>query len=213
MKDICITAHNNEQALAIAEKRFKIPGKYIKIVSSEKFDSDMLDGAEPLECRITIRIDENYLLDTAREKTLQLLEFVGVVGEIRSNLDGNVINLKIQANNPAVLIGPKGENLDAFQHIINRMINRGERDLPIVVLDIQNYRQRRLQEIESIAKKAAFSVLKYKKEFVLPTMNSEERKLIHNKIKEFPNLVSYSRGRENDRQVVVDLLANQDKQK
>ncbi len=208
MKELEITAKSKEEAVNKAVKKYGIPKESMNFTVVEDTTSDMLEGAAPLELRVKIQINPDFLIDLARKKIARLLELMGIEGEIRSNLDGNIIKVKLHVNNPAVLIGQRGENLDAVQHIINRMINRGERELPIVIIDVQNFRERRFQEIDNLVKRAVFSVLKYKKKFVLPVMSSEERKLIHNKVKEFKGVVSYSQGRDDERAVVVDLAAN-----
>lgn len=211
MKEIEITARSKEEAIQMAIDKYKLPREAMEIIKAEDTTSDMLEGAAPLELRVKMQIKESYLLDLVRNKTSKLLEYMDIDGEVRANIEGNIVMVKLHVNNPSILIGHQGENLNAVQHIINRIVNRGERDLPVIVIDVQNYRVKRLQELENLAKKAAFSVLKYKKKFVLPAMTSEDRKIIHNKIKEFNGVVSYSQGREGERSVVVDLTINSPK--
>ena len=63
-------------------------------------------------------------------------------------------------------------------------------------------------DLEEMARKAALSVIKYKKRYVLHPMPAEDRKMIHNKVKEFNGVFSFSQGYEGRRSVVVDLISN-----
>lgn len=208
MKVLEISAQSKEEAIQKAIKKYGVPIKVLHIISVDDSSSDMLEGATPLELRVKFQISFDYLVDLAREKTSQLLDLMGLTSEVRASLEGNLIKIKLAVPNPQVLIGTKGDVLDAIQHIVNRIVTRGERDLPIIVVDVQNYRERHLREIDSLAKKAALSVLKYKKKFVLPQMSPEDRKMIHNKIKEFNGVKSFSQGREGSRRVIVDLITS-----
>jgi spoIIIJ-associated protein len=124
---------------------------------------------------------------------------------VRTELAGNVIKVNLATKDGSILIGRKGEILEALQHIVNRMMNRGGRELPFVLLDVENYRERRHAHLEREAKSAANKVVETGKEIVLEPMPAGDRKIIHNFLKSLEGVRTYSRGREGERQVIVAL--------
>jgi len=205
MKPIEIIAPTKEEAIKKATKKFGLPEEALKLVKIDDSSGDMLDGASPLEVRVTFEINQDFLVNQARNLTVTMLELMGDLAEVRSQIVGNLIKIKVQTLDPSKLIGHRGTTLNAIQHLINRMVSRGSRDLPFVVIDVQNYRERRIRDIEAIARKSAQSVIKYQKKFVLEPMPPEDRKIIHNALKDFKGVRTYSLGNEGNRSVIVDL--------
>ena len=118
--------------------------------------------------------------------------------------DETTFLVNLTGDNLGPLIGRRGETLDAIQHLTNFSINRaaGGRHLRVSI-DAENYRSKREQSLESLAKKVAGKVLKYRKNMTLEPMNSYERHVIHTALQEFDGVSTYSVGTEPNRRVVV----------
>jgi spoIIIJ-associated protein len=203
MNEIEITAKSVEAAVEEAMRRFHLPREAIKVIGKQEGMDDTLEGEEPLETRVKIGLESNYFLDAARERVGGLLRRMGLKAEIRGRIAGNIIRLQVTTNNNSVLIGKRGQNLEAIEHIINRMINRGERELPYVLVDVEKYRERRHGTLEAVARRAAQKALRTGRDVALEPMPPDDRKLVHNLLKTFRGVSTSSMGREGSRYVIV----------
>ena len=103
-----------------------------------------------------------------------------------------------------ILIGRRGETLDAIQQLTNYSINRGsEKNLARVQVDAENYREKREQSLERLAEKVAGKVTKYRRNVTLEPMNAYERHVIHTALQDTPSVTTFSIGTEPNRRVVV----------
>lgn len=101
------------------------------------------------------------------------------------------------------LIGRRGETLDAIQQLTNYAVNSGREKRIRVHVDAENYRAKREQSLESLARKVAGKVTKYRRSVTLETMNAYERHVIHAALQDVPGVNTYSIGTEPNRRVVV----------
>ncbi len=121
-----------------------------------------------------------------------------------SRKDDEII-LKIHGEGIGVLIGKHGQTLDALQYLTNLAGNKGHRDWNRVILDAENYRERRRQTLERLAKNLADRVKRTRKKAMLEPMNPYERKIVHMSLQNDPAITTYSEGEEPYRKVVIDL--------
>ena len=101
------------------------------------------------------------------------------------------------------LIGRRGETLDAIQQLTNYAVNSGREKRIRVHVDAENYRAKREQSLESLARKVAGKVTKYRRSVTLEPMNAYERHVIHAALQDEPGVTTYSIGTEPNRRVVV----------
>ena len=101
------------------------------------------------------------------------------------------------------LIGRRGETLDAIQQLTNYAVNSGREKRIRVHVDAENYRAKREQSLESLARKVAGKVTKYRRSVTLEPMNAYERHVIHAALQDVPGVTTYSVGTEPNRRVVV----------
>ena len=103
------------------------------------------------------------------------------------------------------LIGRRGETLDAIQQLTNYSVNRGSGGRVRVHVDAENYRSKREESLESLAKKMAVKVVKYGRSMTLEPMNAYERHVIHTALQDHPRVTTYSTGTEPNRRVVIAI--------
>ena len=101
------------------------------------------------------------------------------------------------------LIGRRGETLDAIQQLTNYAVNRGQSKRVRIHLDAENYRAKREETLERLARKTASKALKYHRNMTLEPMNAYERHVIHAALQDFDGVTTYSTGTEPNRRVVV----------
>ena len=109
----------------------------------------------------------------------------------------------LEGKNLGALIGRRGETLDAIQQLTSYSVNRTGSGRVRIQLDAENYRERREQSLEHLAKKVAAKVVKYRRSVTLEPMNAYERHVIHTALQEVPNVTTYSTGMEPNRRVIV----------
>ncbi len=102
-----------------------------------------------------------------------------------------------------MLIGHRGETLDAIQHLTNYVINRGAAKRVRVNVDAENYRLKREESLQRLAKKVAGKVVRFHRNITLEPMNAYERHVIHAALQDVPDVTTFSTGTEPNRRVVV----------
>ena len=101
------------------------------------------------------------------------------------------------------LIGRRGETLDAIQQLTNYSINRGGEKRVRIHVDAENYRAKREQSLQHLARKVAGKVVRYRRSVTLEPMNAYERHVIHTALQDFEGVTTYSTGMDPNRRVVV----------
>ena len=116
-----------------------------------------------------------------------------------------VMNIDLSGPNMGILIGKRGQTLDALQYLISLFINKESEEYIRVKLDTENYRERRKATLEKLAKKIAYSVKRNRKSIALEPMNPYERRVIHSALQNDKYVCTKSEGEEPYRKVVVML--------
>ena len=113
------------------------------------------------------------------------------------------ITIKIFSDHNAVLIGRNGKVLEALQTIVRQIIQKETKEFISVILDVENYKDKRIKNLEYLAKKVAKEVANTKVETKLDSMNSYERRIIHSVLTDNKYVYTESVGEEPNRCVVI----------
>ena len=113
------------------------------------------------------------------------------------------LEIDFEGEDMGILIGKRGQTLDSLQYLTSLVVNKGQQDYIRVKLDTENYRSRRKDTLENLAKNIAFKVRKTRKPVVLEPMNPYERRIIHSTLQGNKYVETYSEGNEPYRHVVV----------
>ena len=117
--------------------------------------------------------------------------------------DDDTYHVDLVGENLGMLIGRRGETLDAIQHLTNYTINRDSTKRARINVDAENYRLKREESLRRLAMKVAGKVAKYRRNITLEPMNAYERHVIHATLQDVPDISTYSTGTEPNRRVVV----------
>ena len=115
------------------------------------------------------------------------------------------VNIDLSGSDMGILIGKRGQTLDALQYLISLYVNRESDAYIRVKLDTENYRERRKATLEKLAKKIAYTVKRTKKPVALEPMNPYERRVIHSALQNDRYVCTKSEGEEPYRKVVIML--------
>lgn len=123
--------------------------------------------------------------------------------EIKTEVDGEIIILKADGTDVGVLIGRRGETMEALSYLCSLVANKTGGDYAKIGLDVGGYRQKREGDLESLAKKVCEKVIKTNRAQMLEAMNPYERRIIHSAVSEIDGVKSESTGEGAQRRVVV----------
>ena len=133
-----------------------------------------------------------------------LLEHMECKAEIKVyEEEKNRYKVILEGQRLGALIGRRGETLDAIQQLTNYSVNRGADKRVRIHVDAENYRLKREQSLQHLARKVAAKVIKYKRNVTLEPMNAYERHVIHTALQDVENVTTYSMGTEPNRRVIV----------
>jgi spoIIIJ-associated protein len=117
--------------------------------------------------------------------------------------DAETLKIDIEGEDLGILIGRRGQTLDALQYLLNIVVNRGARTPKRVALDIEGYRSRRMSELEELAKRIAEQVAENKMTIALRPMSPYERRIIHLALQDNKDVETVSEGEEPERKVLI----------
>ncbi|HIZ06505.1 MAG TPA: protein jag [Candidatus Eubacterium avistercoris] len=156
-----------------------------------------------------IRVRRKYTTeDQIRDFLSKVFQAMNMQVEIiikNSSEDENVFDVELKGDEMGVLIGKRGQTLDSLQYLTNLAINKNSDNYVKVKLDTENYRKRRKDTLENLAKNIAYKVKRTKKPVSLEPMNPFERRVIHSALQNDRYVTTHSEGEEPYRHVVVTL--------
>ncbi|MDE2764816.1 MAG: Jag N-terminal domain-containing protein [Chloroflexota bacterium] len=170
-------------------------------------------GAEPAKVRVRLIGDESAAAAAGLSAVSNLLGLLGVeaTASIRSSGSGPddpAVN-DVQGEDAGLLIGRRGETLRALQFVINMMLTRGEEPLGPVVVDVEQYRRRRAQELRRLAERTARRAVSTGRSVHLDPMPPADRRIVHMALADSSDATTESAGEGADRHVVVSPIADQ----
>ena len=166
---------------------------------------------EPVEQRVTARPNPAPAADhdgePAAEKARRLLEGILTRMQIASPVDveetEEAIILNIRGDGSGLLIGKRGQNLDAIQYIVNKAVHHSANGHKMIVIDTEEYRKRREESLVALAMRLGEKVRKTKKPVTVGHMNAHDRRVIHMAMQEDETLTTKSRGEGEYRKIVI----------
>lgn len=205
MKSIEMTGKNIEDALNKALSELKVDKSKVDMIVIDEGSKGLFNiiGSKPAKVKVMVKRD---YIDEARKFLIKVLDSMHIQGEIIIKEDGNDINIFISGKNMGNIIGYRGETLDALQYLVSLVINKDHSlQYKRVILDTENYRQKREETLRRVANKTAYKVVKFGRAIKLEPMNPYERRIIHSTLQNRDDIYTYSEGDEPHRRIVIDL--------
>lgn len=138
-----------------------------------------------------------------KEKLAELLVNMGIDAKYETNVREEQISIKIYSDKNSILIGKNGQTLMAIQTVLRQMVHNEIGLYPYILLDVENYKEKKIGHLERNAKRIAKEVLKTKIEVKLDDMNSYERRIVHSILSDDKYVFTESIGEEPNRCVVI----------
>ncbi len=148
-------------------------------------------------------IEYNEIINYIKEVINEITKLMGLTVNLEVRRKDATINIKIFSDHNAVLIGKNGYTISALQTIVRQILFNEIEDYVNVILDVENYKEKKIKGIEILAKRTAREVAKTKVEAKLDSMNSYERRIVHSLLSEDKYVYTESVGEEPNRCVVI----------
>ena len=197
-----------EEAITAASLEFEVASDDLEYEVVDKGSSGFLGlGSKP--AIIKAKKKESFL-DDIKEYLDNLFKAMDIDTKVNIDYDeaSSLMNINLEGPDMGILIGKRGQTLDALQYLISLFINKKSDSYIRVKLDTENYRARRKDTLENLARNIAFKVKRSRKSFTLEPMNPYERRIIHSTLQNDKYVATRSEGEEPYRKVVVYLKKN-----
>ena len=172
---------------------------------------------EPVKVEKTVKVEEPVKKVVVPGKEISAEDFLKDVFKVMDmvvdikvteNKEEKTMDIELSGDEMGVLIGKRGQTLDSLQYLVSLVVNKYSDEYIRVKLDTENYRERRKETLENLARNIAYKVKRTRKAVSLEPMNPYERRVIHSALQNDRYVTTHSEGEEPYRRVVVTLKDN-----
>ncbi len=182
-------------------------------VTSDKLEYEVIEegsagflgiGSKPAVIKARVK---SSIEDTAKDFLREVFNAMNlaVVVDVKYDEVENSMDIDLSGDEMGVLIGKRGQTLDSLQYLVSLVVNKDVENYIRVKVDTENYRQRRKETLENLAKNISYKVKRTKRPVSLEPMNPYERRIIHSALQNDKYVTTHSEGDEPFRHVVVVL--------
>ena len=179
------------------------------VVTSDKLEYEIIEegssgflgiGSKPAVIKAKVK---SSVQDKAKDFLKSVFEAMNLVVVVDIQYDelNNTMNIDLSGDEMGVLIGKRGQTLDSLQYLVSLVVNKDMEDYIHVKVDTENYRQRRKETLENLAKNISYKVKRTKRPVSLEPMNPYERRIIHSALQNDKYVTTHSEGDEPFRHV------------
>ncbi len=209
MDFIEVTGKTVEDAITEALVQLGTTSDQIEYEVLEKGSSGFLGfNSKPAKIKVRKKVTINDKVNNFLQDVFKAMDLEVEIVIKESEEEENVLDIELKGDDMGVLIGKRGQTLDSLQYLTNLAINKNSDNYVKVKLDTENYRKRRKDTLENLAKNIAYKVKRTKKAVSLEPMNPFERRVIHSALQKDRYVTTHSEGEEPYRHVVVTLKNN-----
>ena len=199
MKTYTFEGKTKEAAIELALEELKISEEDL-IINNITEKSGLLKKSVEIEV-----LNINEIITFIKETISKITKLMNAESNLEVRRIDNSISVTIVSDNNSILIGKNGKNVAALQLIIRQMVNTKLKEHLSIVIDVGNYKEKRVKSIEALAKRLAREAHKTKTEVTMDSMNSYERRIVHSVLADDKYVYTESIGEEPNRCVVIKL--------
>lgn len=206
MKSVEISARSVEEAIEQGLIELGATRDEVEITILDEGKQGFLGiiGSKQAKVKLELRFSIKNKAEAAENYMANVLKHMEIEAKIESAVDNDEdVKLAINGENLGLLIGRRGQTLDALQYLTNMAVNRQGGDWVRVNVDIEGYRSRREETLKSLAERLASKVQTSGRRVALDPMTGLERRIIHSELQEFPGVETHSEGRDPYRRVII----------
>lgn len=208
MEYIEVSAKSVNEAITEACRKFGVTSDRLDYEVIEEGSNGFLGiGSKPAVIKAAVKIEKLSVEDNAKKFLNDVFAAMNmtVVVEIKYDEENKEMDVDLSGDDMGVLIGKRGQTLDSLQYLVSLVVNKESDDYIRVKVDTENYRERRKETLENLAKNVAYKVKRTRRPVSLEPMNPYERRIIHSALQNDKYVTTHSEGEEPFRKVVVTL--------
>ena len=208
MEYIEVSAKTVSEAITEACQKLGVTSDRLDYQVVEEGSSGFLGiGSKPAIIKAAVKVEKVSVEDSAKIFLNDVFAAMGmtVVVDVKYNEEEKEIDIDLSGDEMGVLIGKRGQTLDSLQYLVSLVVNKESEDYIRVKVDTENYRERRKETLENLAKNIAYKVKRTRRTVALEPMNPYERRIIHSALQNDKYVTTHSEGEEPFRKVVVSL--------
>lgn len=205
MDFIEVSAKTIDDAITEACQKFTVTSDKLEYEVVDEGKSGLLGiGAKPAVIKVRVK---SSIEDKAKDflKDVFAAMNLTVVCEVKYDEAESTMDVELSGDEMGILIGKRGQTLDSLQYLVSLVVNKDVDNYIRVKVDTENYRKRRKDTLENLAKNISYKVKRTKRPVSLEPMNPYERRIIHSALQNDKYVTTYSEGEEPFRHVVVVL--------
>ena len=205
MEYVEISAKTVADAITEACQKLEVTSDKLEYIVVDEGSSGFLGiGSKPAVIKAKAK---STITDKAKEFLSDVFDAMNmvVVINVQYDEDNRNLNVELSGDEMGVLIGNRGQTLDSLQYLLSLVVNKESDEYIRVKVDTEDYRKRRKETLENLAKNIAYKVKRTKRPVSLEPMNPYERRIIHSALQNDKYVTTHSEGDEPFRRVVVTL--------
>jgi Predicted RNA-binding protein len=205
MKKIVASGKTIEDAVRQGLSQWQVTEDRVKVVVLEQPSKGFLGLLGVKEAKVELELIPDAM-EEAEQFIRRVASAMGLQVGIERKHTKEGYHLAVSGSGDlGMLIGRRGGTLDALQYLVNIVANRYSDNHLRIVLDAEDFRERRRRTLEELSERLAGRVIRTRKEVVLEPMSPHERKVIHSRLQNHPKVKTFSKGDEPNRRVVIAL--------
>ena len=208
MEFVEVSAKTVSDAITEACQKFSVTSDKLEYEVVQEGSSGFLGiNAKPAIIKAKIKEEEKTIDMKAKDFLSDIFKSMNLAVVIDAKYDDieNTLDIDLSGDEMGVLIGKRGQTLDSLQYLVSLVVNKDVEDYIRVKIDTENYRQRRKETLENLAKNISYKVKRTRRPVSLEPMNPYERRIIHSALQNDKYVTTHSEGDEPYRKVVVTL--------
>lgn len=208
MEFVEVSAKTVSDAITEACQKFSVTSDKLEYEVVQEGSSGFLGiNAKPAIIKAKVKEEEKTIDVKAKDFLSDIFKSMNLAVVIDAKYDDieNTLDIDLSGDEMGVLIGKRGQTLDSLQYLVSLVVNKDVDDYIRVKIDTENYRQRRKETLENLAKNISYKVKRTRRPVSLEPMNPYERRIIHSALQNDRYVTTHSEGDEPYRKVVVTL--------
>ncbi|HEX6593319.1 MAG TPA: RNA-binding cell elongation regulator Jag/EloR [Bacillota bacterium] len=202
MREVTASGQTVEEAVQSALEQLNTTEDHVDIHIIDEGKKGLLGifGSKPAVVKVTLSKNQ---IEEAEQYLKKLMKEMNLVINISKTVNDNHVTFNLDGEKIALVIGKRGQTLNALQYLVHLIINRGGEQYYTVTLDAEGYRSRRRKTLEMLAMRMAEKAKRLNRKVALEPMPAFERKIIHSALQHETNIKTYSSGEEPHRHIVI----------
>lgn len=202
MKSVEKVGKNQEEAIAEALRELGTTADRVSIEVMEEVSKGFFGFLSNKGFRVKVTLKED-LGQAAVFFLREMLVNMGITAQVEFFKRSDNITLNISGKDLGMLIGKRGQTLDAIQYLVNLAVNKNQVEKERIIIDVEGYRRRREETLRRLALKVAEKVKREHRKEVLEPMTPHERRIIHSTLQGFKDVYTYSEGVDPYRHIII----------